>query len=695
MSASYNASRILVCVVTPLVIILLSFSSRRTSSVRTLEGSSANLRYRDAQEVVVVGQTRNLNNATLDLSDDASVILKPTDGSSSSSPSSIPSVQPSTRSPSQAPTVLPTSRLPVNEESSSASSTSDEYLDRIVPPMILQQYRVSAPIMTLWGISQLDLEAKHIWEEVTSIFFSQRIQSKFGSSHDLVNVVATAEIVDDTKVSSRNWFGRNRRTRTRSTRTTSFHQLLDFMQQDKEAHHFGRTLSSNSISDATNSTSTMDGLRISFTLDIQFRSIVENHDVGSYVQECIKTASDRTLYTLLLQDTQDSQLIQVEFVMVKILNDATIVTEKPPLNTIQPSSSPPFWNQSILGASIGGALVILVALFVIGVPLILIYRRYIDSRSSSAGSGLKKQSTAREVIDQVGTKESDWSSSSRSFDFYSGVSAIQDTATEEAVAQSPSKQQSQASKINGERDITESKRSSFDGGIQDQSDAGNDSISYDFKSLDLSRVSHVSQEGYRNDSFLVPDDIEAAEDTINEQERLLSIHEEESLDTTTNFDGSVSVDNISELIDISSAQVNDASIVRSSIATSPKSSKPPLKFATKNLSYQSYFTNESSMERMDQAEIIELSVPQGPLGLIVDTIRGDIPTVHSIQDDSILRDKVMTGDRLISVNNIDTTEMAAGNVSKLIASFKNADRTLVFVRKSGNGNAANSSIRST
>ena len=55
-------------------------------------------------------------------------------------------------------------------------------------------------------------------------------------------------------------------------------------------------------------------------------------------------------------------------------------------------------------------------------------------------------------------------------------------------------------------------------------------------------------------------------------------------------------------------------------------------------------------------------------GCVVIDTPGGVPLVHAIKDTSILADKVRVGDQLVSVDDIDTTQLSAIEVSKLISS---------------------------
>jgi hypothetical protein len=80
-------------------------------------------------------------------------------------------------------------------------------------------------------------------------------------------------------------------------------------------------------------------------------------------------------------------------------------------------------------------------------------------------------------------------------------------------------------------------------------------------------------------------------------------------------------------------------------------------------------------------ERIEVSAPQGVLGLVLETNVDGIPVVHAIKSSSPLTGTVKLGDRLISVDDNDVSVMLASEVSKLIASKRDQlFRKFVFLR---------------
>lgn len=81
-------------------------------------------------------------------------------------------------------------------------------------------------------------------------------------------------------------------------------------------------------------------------------------------------------------------------------------------------------------------------------------------------------------------------------------------------------------------------------------------------------------------------------------------------------------------------------------------------------------------------ELYEVLAPPGVLGLIIESSKnGGYPTVHSIKRNSVLSGVVKEGDRIVSIDEQNVTEMIASDASRLIASKKDQPiRTFVFGR---------------
>lgn len=100
----------------------------------------------------------------------------------------------------------------------------------------------------------------------------------------------------------------------------------------------------------------------------------------------------------------------------------------------------------------------------------------------------------------------------------------------------------------------------------------------------------------------------------------------------------------------------------------------------------SVFADDASFEQqyeddeLPEDKKFEVHVPPGKLGMVIDTPNGGVPIVHAIKPESILADKVLVGDRLVSVDDEDVTSMTAVQVSKLISVKSDKNRILKFVR---------------
>lgn len=97
----------------------------------------------------------------------------------------------------------------------------------------------------------------------------------------------------------------------------------------------------------------------------------------------------------------------------------------------------------------------------------------------------------------------------------------------------------------------------------------------------------------------------------------------------------------------------------------------------------SIFLDDTSFEQQfaEMEDRFEVVAPAGKLGMVIDTPSGGMPVVHAIKETSILADSVMVGDRLISVDDEDTTGFTAMQVSKLISQKAHQPtRTLMFSR---------------
>ena len=76
-----------------------------------------------------------------------------------------------------------------------------------------------------------------------------------------------------------------------------------------------------------------------------------------------------------------------------------------------------------------------------------------------------------------------------------------------------------------------------------------------------------------------------------------------------------------------------------------------------------------------------VDVPCGKLGMVIDTPDGGAPIVHAIKPDSILADRVQTGDYLVEFDGEDVRQLSAVSVSQRISQKSEQERVMYFVRR--------------
>lgn len=82
-----------------------------------------------------------------------------------------------------------------------------------------------------------------------------------------------------------------------------------------------------------------------------------------------------------------------------------------------------------------------------------------------------------------------------------------------------------------------------------------------------------------------------------------------------------------------------------------------------------------------EGDLMDVFVPPGKLGIIIDTPDDGPPTVHVVKETSAVRDRIHVGDKLIAVDDEDVQEMTATQVSKIISNKSfNSQRKFTIVR---------------
>jgi hypothetical protein len=91
--------------------------------------------------------------------------------------------------------------------------------------------------------------------------------------------------------------------------------------------------------------------------------------------------------------------------------------------------------------------------------------------------------------------------------------------------------------------------------------------------------------------------------------------------------------------------------------------------------------DETLFKQVASEEAFEISAPAGTLGLVLEASEDSVPVVSGIRSNSVLVNEIKIGDRLLSVDGQDVTEMLTSEVSKLIASKRHQPiRRMVFIR---------------
>ena len=91
-----------------------------------------------------------------------------------------------------------------------------------------------------------------------------------------------------------------------------------------------------------------------------------------------------------------------------------------------------------------------------------------------------------------------------------------------------------------------------------------------------------------------------------------------------------------------------------------------------------------SMNGMPRTRITH--APPGKVGVAIDIHRDGTPMVHKIRPGSALEGSLRPGDRIVSIDGVDTTRMCAADVSSLMVRRMNFRRRIEFIRDEGTGN---------
>jgi hypothetical protein len=82
-----------------------------------------------------------------------------------------------------------------------------------------------------------------------------------------------------------------------------------------------------------------------------------------------------------------------------------------------------------------------------------------------------------------------------------------------------------------------------------------------------------------------------------------------------------------------------------------------------------------------EGELIDVILPAGKLGIVIDTPDNGLPVIHAVKRTSAVRDQLRVGDKLLAIDDEDIRDKTAYHVSKIISSkMFNPQRKFTIVR---------------
>lgn len=81
-----------------------------------------------------------------------------------------------------------------------------------------------------------------------------------------------------------------------------------------------------------------------------------------------------------------------------------------------------------------------------------------------------------------------------------------------------------------------------------------------------------------------------------------------------------------------------------------------------------------------QGDWMEIIVPPGKLGIIINTPDDGPPVIHTVKETSAVMRQIHVGDKLIAIDDEDVQAMTAIQVSKIISSKSSDSRKFTIVR---------------
>ena len=84
----------------------------------------------------------------------------------------------------------------------------------------------------------------------------------------------------------------------------------------------------------------------------------------------------------------------------------------------------------------------------------------------------------------------------------------------------------------------------------------------------------------------------------------------------------------------------------------------------------------------DASEILfDVDAPKGELGIAIDSTESGPPLVHAVKELSVMKGKILVGDRIVYCDDIDTAELSSVELMRLIGSKEEQPRKFGVIRR--------------
>ena len=101
--------------------------------------------------------------------------------------------------------------------------------------------------------------------------------------------------------------------------------------------------------------------------------------------------------------------------------------------------------------------------------------------------------------------------------------------------------------------------------------------------------------------------------------------------------------------------------------------------------FEDLYQNSVVVDEENNYELVTVIAPSGPLGVMFNTnAHGNLPVVYAIKETSALREKLMVGDMVVSVDEVNCSGMSSHTLSAFLSTrSQNQHRVLTLARGDG------------